>query len=150
MDVVDRIMEPGQRPVDELAPNDGLVAPGDEHRGPELANGADGSEVGLDHTVAVAPQRVEVRKVREERSHQVADETDAVLGKPHDAAVDGLAAGRGHDLEIDVADAESEATIEGDVGDGLVLAHGDTRVLGRDLPRPSSADVEPDGGCPQP
>ena len=40
-------------------------------------------------------------------------------GKPDDTAVDGLAARGGDELEVELADAEAEATIEGDVGDRL-------------------------------
>ena len=125
----------------------GSWRPGDEDGGPQGAQRPHALQVGLDEAVAVAPQGVEVREVREERPEQIADQCRAAFGQPHDRAVDGLPHGSVQ-FHAQAVGIEREEPIEGDVGHGLGLAHGDAGVLGGDAAGVGSERVEPDAGGP--
>ena len=68
-----------ERGVDQVGPDDRVVAAGDQHLGRSARTVSHRGQVGLGEPVAVAPQRVEVREVGEQRPEEVADEGDAVL-----------------------------------------------------------------------
>src|SRR6266850_734602 len=57
----------------------------------------------------------------------------AVLRQPHHTAVDGLAAGRGMELELEVAHAQSEPRLEREVRHRAVLAERLARIAAREL-----------------
>jgi hypothetical protein len=81
--------------------------------------------------------------VRKEWSQQVADQCGALLGQPHDAAVDGLPDGR-DELHAEAVDGEAESVVEGDIWYGGVLAHRHARVLLGDPDGIGPEHVEPD------
>ena len=67
-----------------------------------------------------------------------------VLRQPHHAAVDGLAAGRRDELELELAHAQREAVLEGEVGHGPVLADRRARVPARELADHAGELAEPE------
>ena len=114
----------------------------------ELAHAARVREVGLGEPVLVAAQRVEVREVREQRPEEVGEQRNPVLRQPDDAAVDGLAAGRGVELELELADAQREPRIEREIGHRPILALGSAGVPARELADHPRELAEPDQGGP--
>ena len=79
----------------------------------------------------------------EQRAEEIADERDAVLGQPHDAAVDRLADGS-EQLDAEPVDVEVEAFVERDVGRRHRLSHRYARVLFGDADGVGDQHVEPD------
>src|SRR2546421_9300574 len=81
--------------------------------------------------------------MREQRTDEVADETDSMARQPDDTAVDRLAARRGDELEIAIADPQAEPLHEGDVRRRCVLGRRNPGIGGRDRRR-LVAELEPD------
>ena len=121
MHVVDRVVQPFERCLDEFRAHDRFVAPGDQHLGAQLADQSVRRHLRLDEAVTVAADGVDVREVREQRAEQVAHHRDAVFGQPHDGAVDRLA-DRGVQLDAQPVDVEGDAVVEQRSGFGTDCA----------------------------
>jgi hypothetical protein len=119
--VVDRGLEPVETRADQLAAAHGGEVTGDQQFRLEGADAPQRLEVRFDLPVAVAPDRVEVGEVREQRTEHVAREQDGMLRQPGDATVDGFAARCRMQFDAQAAELEIVMVIEADVRDRHIL-----------------------------
>jgi hypothetical protein len=100
--------------ADRRPPLDRPVVSHQQQLGLEREHAVEGVDEREGLAVAVAADRHQVREMSEERAEEVAREADAVVGKPHDHRVPGLAARSRQQLEAHASELECVAILEGD------------------------------------